>query len=134
MEINILPEAIREVGLEEIAISAKWFSRKWPEAYFGEIDNEKIVFTAGWRIDSRILNDGIHLISRTAMDVFFTKVKEYKRFIVHNEKEGKTEYKNDLAGISPGIIVIPVRKVFSLMEEKVLKAIKSKRQGSLRSH
>jgi hypothetical protein len=134
VRINVLPEVIREVNLEGIAISALWISRQYPEAYFGEIDDKKVVFTAGWRVDSKILDNNTHLISRTAQDVFFTKVEAYKRFIVHQESEGKVEYRDDVKDIPSTAIVIPVRKILSILEEKTLEAIKSKMQSSFEKH
>jgi hypothetical protein len=125
MEINVIPEGMKEASLEEIAIFAQWLSREWPEVFFGEIGEKKIVFVPGWKVNSKILEDGTHLICRTAIDVIFTKVDEYKRFLVYDEGKGKAYYINNPRDAPPTAKVIPVRISFTLSEEKVLEVIKN---------
>jgi hypothetical protein len=124
VKIEVDEKGIIETGLEELVIAALWLSRQEPEIYFGEINGKKVLFVVLWRMDSRILKRE-HIIRTTAMEVYFSQVKDYRKFIVYIPHEKKVEYLDDLRTFSaPGAsIAIPVIKAFGRREITVLKTI-----------
>jgi hypothetical protein len=122
VKVQINEAGIRQVNLEELVIAARWVSRNEPQIFFGEIDNKKVLFVVIWRMDS-VIFQGEQLISITALETFFCLVEGYRKFVIYNPQTRDAEYKDDRQDFSPAAIIIPVIKVFSWRDRKVLKKI-----------
>jgi hypothetical protein len=124
VKFQVDKKGIRKTGLEELVIAALWLSREEPEVYFGEINGKKVLFVALWRTDSKILKRE-QIIRSTAIEVYFSLVEDYRKFVVYIPHERKVEYLDDLKTLSvPGVsITIPVVKAFGRREITVLKTI-----------
>jgi len=122
IKIQVNEEGIKEVGLEELVIAAKWVSKDSPQVFFGEIGEKKVLFVSLWILDSRIFK-GRHLIYATVTETFFSLVESFKKFLVYDPIKRKVEYRDDVETTSPISISIPVIKAFSLRERRILDAI-----------
>lgn len=124
--INVPLQNIKEGDLEDVFVFGKMFSRD-PDIFFAELKNgTKIIFTVGWRTDSRILENGYCLIYRNALDVIFTKVQKYQPFLVYEERKRKIVYTRDLSNISSLSTVISIKKPILEIYKRVIRAIEIK--------
>jgi len=122
VKIQINEEGIRPVSLEELVIAARWVSRDEPQIFFGEIGEKKVLFVVLWRTDSGIFQ-GEQVICTTAMETFFIPVECFRKFVIYTPQTRRAEYKDDLQESLPTSILIPVIKVFSWRDTRVLEAI-----------
>jgi hypothetical protein len=122
VKISVNEDGIREVGLEELVFAARRISPQEPNVFFGETNGKKILFVSGWIVDSEI-SQGEHLICSTAIETLFSIVEAFKKFLVYHPLTRKVEYKDDLLDLPTMAVCLPVVKVFSIREEKVLSKI-----------
>jgi len=122
IKIQVNEEGIKEVGLEELVIAARWVSKDSPQVFFGEIGEKKVLFVFFWILDSRIFK-GRHLIYVTVTETLFSFVESFKKFLVYDPTKRKVEYRDNVESTLPICISIPVIKAFTLRERRILEAI-----------
>jgi hypothetical protein len=122
VKVQINEAGIRPVSLEGLVIAARWVSRNDPQIFFGEIGEQKVLFVVIWRTDS-VIFQGEQIIFTTALETFFLPVEDFRKFVIYTPQTRKAEYKDDPQDFSPAAIIIPVIKVFSWRDIRVLRAI-----------
>ena len=124
-EITI-KNSIKRVSLEKLIhmLLAHNFKKVW----YAEKENKRMLVNFLMNTNSRILDNGRHVVKRLISEITFTEVEDYKKIIIYNHTKKILSYTNDEDGKTryPNTFTFLVLKGVNTLLEKTIEAIMKK--------